>query len=160
MVSAIRMVDGCAEGVYVVLNKLNPVLLARANNILKGGLRNTTTDADILEQRWLYVDVDPLRPAGISSTDVEHQSALDRATNIRKFLAGGGWPEPIYADSANGAHLQYRLPKLPLDRVGELVKRCSQVLAARFSDSVVSVDERTVNPARLCKLYGTLACRF
>jgi hypothetical protein len=159
LVRAIQSVDGRAEGIYVVLNKLNPVLLARANNVLKGGLRNTTTDVDILERRWLYVDVDPIRPAGISSTDVEHQAALVRAMRIREFLAGRGWPEPIYADSANGAHLQYRLPKLPIARAGEMVKGSLQVLAARFNDSVVSVDEKTVNPARLCKLYGTLACK-
>src|ERR1039457_6932284 len=86
LVRAIQSVDGRAEGIYVVLNKLNPVLLARANNVLKGGLRNTTTDVDILERRWLYVDVDPIRPAGISSTDVEHQAALVRAMRIREFL--------------------------------------------------------------------------
>jgi hypothetical protein len=154
---AVRSVDGQAEGVYVVLNKLNPVLLARANNRLQAGLKNTTTDADIIERRWLYVDIDPARPAGISSTNAEHEAALGQARRIREFLAERGWPLPIYADSGNGAHLLYRLPRLTLDRAGELVKPCLQVLAARFTDLTVGVDEKTFNPARICKLYGTLA---
>ena len=157
LVRAIQFADARAEGVYVVLNKLNPELLARANNRLKVGLKNTTTDGDIIERRWLYIDVDPDRPAGISSTEAEHQAALDRAIRIREYLATLGWPEPIYADSGNGGHLQYRLPKLQLDRAGDNVKQCLQALAARFNDSVVNVDEKTFNASRICKLYGTLA---
>jgi hypothetical protein len=133
--SAIRSVDGRAAGVYVVLNKLNPVLLARANNHLKAGLKNTTADADILERRWLYIDADARCPAGISSSDPEHEASVQRAVSIREFLRGRGWPEPIHSDSGNGSHLLYRLPKLPLDRAGELVKRCLQALTARFTDA-------------------------
>ena len=155
--SAIRSVDGRAAGVYVVLNKLNPVLLARANNHLKAGLKNTTADADILERRWLYIDADARCPAGISSSDPEHEASVQRAVSIREFLRGRGWPEPIHSDSGNGSHLLYRLPKLPLDRAGELVKRCLQALTARFTDAAVKIDQTTFNAARICKLYGTLA---
>ncbi len=153
---AIRSVDGRAAGVYVVLNRLNPELLARAVNCLKSGIKHTTTDADIIERRWLYVDIDPVRPAGISSTEAEHGAALDCSATIRRFLELRGWPEPIVADSANGAHLLYRLPELPLDRAGDLVKRCTLALSARFTNSEVLIDQKTCNAARICKLYGTL----
>ena len=53
LAKAIRTLDGDAEGVYFVLNKLNPVLLARSSNRLKPRLKNTTTDVDIVERRWL-----------------------------------------------------------------------------------------------------------
>jgi hypothetical protein len=153
---AIRTLDGHAEGIYVVLNRLNPVLLARANNRLKPRPKNTTTDRDILERRWLYIDADAVRPAGISATDAEHEAAIERVVRIREYLRDREWPEPIFADSGNGGHLLYRLPPLPLDRAGELVRACLQTLASRFSDSVVKIDESTTNAGRLCKLYGTL----
>src|SRR5688572_7692756 len=58
--AAIRSVDGKAEGVYVVLNRLNPQLLARSANRLTIGPKHTTTDADIIQWRWLYIDADPV----------------------------------------------------------------------------------------------------
>jgi hypothetical protein len=155
--AAIRKVNGKAEGVYVVLNSFNRVLLARAKNRLQGGLKNTTSDKDITRRRWLYVDADAIRPAGISATEEEHQAALQRTSQIREFLRDIGWPEPILADSGNGGHLLYLLPPLDLVRAGELVKACLKALAIRFSDATVAVDQATATTARICKLYGTLA---
>jgi hypothetical protein len=152
---ALMQLDGRAEGIYVVLNPLNPSLLARANNRLQAKPKNTTADADIIKWRWLYIDCDPVRPAGISSTDAEHDAALDRAGQVRDFLTGRGWPEPIYSDSGNGAHLLYRLPDLELQRAGTLVKSCLKALAHQFSDQAVNVDQSTSNASRICKLYGT-----
>jgi hypothetical protein len=155
--SAIREVDGSAEGVYVVFNRLNPDLLARSDNHLKIRPKHTTGDADIIEWRWLFIDADAIRPSGISATDAEHEAALQRARAIREFLAERGWPEPIHGDSGNGGHLLYRLPHLDLEHAADLVKSCLKALSARFSDPVVEVDESTANAARMCKLYGTLA---
>lgn len=152
---ALMQLDGRAEGIYVVLNPLNRSLLSRAKNRLQAKPKNTTADADITKWRWLYIDCDPVRPAGISSTDAEHDAALERAGQIRDSLSVGGWPEPIYSDSGNGAHLLYRLPDLELDRAGVLVKACLKALAHRFSDQAVQVDESTSNASRICKLYGT-----
>ena len=155
--TAIRSLDGKAEGVYLVLNRINPELLARSNNRTKIRPKNTTTDADIIEWRWLYIDADAIRPAGISATDAEHEAALQRTLAIREHLAERGWPEPIHGDSGNGGHLLYRLPHLDLEHAADLVKRCLRALSVRFSDPMVKVDESTATPARLCKIYGTLA---
>ena len=154
--AAIRSVNGKSEGVYVVLNQCNPELLARSANRMRVRPQNTTTDADIIEWRWLYIDADANRPAGMSSTDAEHQLALDRVRDIRDYLSGLGWPEPIHADSGNGAHLLYRLPALEIASAGALVKGCLKSLSDRFSDALVKVDQSTANAARLCKLYGTM----
>jgi AAA domain len=154
---AIRLVDARSEGVYVVLNRFNRDLLARSNNRLRVRPKHTTSDADIIEWRWMYIDADAIRPAGISATDAEHQAALQRTLSIRQFLEGRGWPEPIYADSGNGGHLLYLLPALNLECAADLVKRCLRALATRFSDPVVKVDESTATRARICKLYGTFA---
>jgi hypothetical protein len=153
---ALQQLDGHAEGIYVVLNRLNPALLARANNRLQINLKNTTSDMDITERRWLYIDFDPVRPAGISATESEHQAALHRAGVVRDALAAAGWPEPVYADSGNGAHLLYRLPQMELSRAGNVVKACLKALALRYSDDAVKIDQSTSNASRICKLYGTL----
>jgi hypothetical protein len=151
--------SGRAPAVYFTLNPVNPALLARANNRLMNRAKSTTSDGDIVRRRWLFVDFDPKRPAGISATDAEHEAALDRARQCRNWLSSMGWPSPVRADSSNGAHLLYPidLPNEPAS--AELVKRCLQALDFQFSDTSVEVDQTTYNAARICKLYGTLSCK-
>jgi hypothetical protein len=149
--------SGKASGVYVTLNPVNPDLLARANNRVKKYVKETTADRDILKRRWFPIDFDAKRPAGISSTDVEHELALDRARTCREWLGSQGWPEPIFADSGNGAHLLYGVD-LPSDD-NRLIERCLKALAARFDDAVVVVDSGNHNPARIWKIYGTLVAK-
>ena len=63
--------DGSVHGIYVTLNEVNPALLSRRANRIKmrlGKKDSTTSDADILRRRWLPIDIDPLRPSGVSST--------------------------------------------------------------------------------------------
>ena len=158
--AAAKSLDGTGVGVYATLNPVNPALLARAENRPVSYAKSTTSDTDILCRRWLPIDLDPVRPAGISSTDTEHEAALVRAGEIRTWLAEQGWPEPILADSGNGAHLLYRID-LPNDAEStKLVGDCLQAIALRFSDAVVDVDVTTKNPARIWKLYGTTACKW
>ena len=67
--------DSSVHGIYVTLNEVNPALLSRRANRIKmrlGKKDSTTSDADILRRRWLPIDIDPLRPSGVSSTDEEH----------------------------------------------------------------------------------------
>jgi hypothetical protein len=73
------------QGIYLTLNPVNPALLARRANRVKLRLSRkdaTTADADILCRRWLPVDLDPVRPSGVSSTDEEHQAAIERAEQV------------------------------------------------------------------------------
>ena len=147
-----------AKGVYVIPNPVNPDLLARASNRIKpAGKGELTQDGDILRRRWLLIDADPVRPTGISSTDAEHAAALQRVKDIAADLQAAGWPEPIIADSGNGAHALFRIDLRADD--GGVVQRCLQTLAARFDDATVKVDQSVFNPARIWKLYGTMACK-
>ena len=151
--------DGRVPGVYVTLNPVNPALLARAKNRIQTHAKVTTSDTDILRRVWLLIDCDPVRPADISSTEAEHQAAMMRAGEIQAWLTSLGWPEPIRADSGNGAHLLYRID-LPNDAISrDLVKAVLEVLALKFSDADVTVDTSVYNPARINKLYGTMACK-
>lgn len=144
--------DG-AKGVYVTLNPVNPALLARScNRFTEAKDGQTTSDKDILIRRWLLVDIDPKRPAGISASDDEKRAAHQNARGVFTFLKGLGWPSPIVTDSGNGFHLLYRID-VPAD--SNSVKQCLDALAARFSDEAVAIDTSVFNPARIIKLYGT-----
>jgi hypothetical protein len=146
--------SGKAPGVYVTLNPVRPELLARARNRTVPFAKHTTTDADILRRRWLPIDLDPVRPAGISSTNAEHEAALERAKECSRWLHSRKWPEPILGGSGNGTHLLYRV-ELPNDSAStDLVKRCLTALDLQFSDNDVSVDVGTYNAARIWKAYG------
>ncbi|MDI9633612.1 MAG: hypothetical protein QFX32_06095 [Methanolinea sp.] len=147
-----------AQGVYVTLNEVNPALLSRRANRVKARLAKadaTTADGDILRRRWFPVDVDPVRPSGIPSRDAEHEAALARAREIADYLRARGWPDPVLADSGNGAHLLYRVD-LPNDGESrDLVRRALEALDLLFSDETCTVDTANHNAARIWRLYGT-----
>ncbi len=150
-------VTGEHKGIYIVLNKINPALYARSPDKLTPARAQptTTADQDITRRVWLPVDFDPIRPSDISSTDEEHEAALTRAREVRDTLKEMGWPDPILADSGNGAHLLYKID-LPNDEDSKiLIDHVLKAFDALFSDDKVSVDLKVFNAARIWKMYGT-----
>jgi len=144
------------KGAYFVPNPIHLALLGRAYNKIRAvGRDPTTSDADITSRRWLLIDCDAKRPSGVSATDDEHEAALEKALAIRDGLLAMGWPMPIFADSGNGAHLLYRIDIPTVD--DGLLQRCLAALAKRYDDEHVSIDQTVFNPARIWKLYGTIA---
>lgn len=158
----IRRLLAAAEGlcqrsdvnIYVTLNPVAEALLARAPHKLVIRPQHTTGDQDVVRRRWLPVDLDPVRPAGVSATAAEKDAAVARSREVMAWLSGQGWPQPVVADSGNGVHLLYRID-LPADDRG-LVRRCLQAIGLRFSDERVTVDTAVGNPARIWRLYGTV----
>ncbi|MFQ5463785.1 MAG: AAA family ATPase, partial [Phycisphaerae bacterium] len=147
-----------AKGIYFVPNRVDPALMARAENrIRKAGKGDTTSDGDIIGRRWLLIDLDAQRASGISASEAEHEAAIEKAREIQTKLQARDWTDPVVVDSGNGAHLLYRID-LPADDA-ELVKQCLAALAQRFDDDAVKVDQTVHNPARIWKLPGTLACK-
>ena len=149
-----------AEGAatYTTLNPVLPALLARcANRVQKAGKGSTTTDSAILFRRWLAIDLDPERPAGISSTSAELEHAMRRGRDITAWLTSCGWPLPVVAMSGNGGHVCYQihLANGPDELV--LINGCLAALAARFGGDGISVDTTVGNAARIWKLYGSVA---
>jgi hypothetical protein len=145
-----------AKGIYLVINPIEPALIARAANRIKRiGREPLTSDSDIIRRCRLPIDCDPVRPSGISSSDDEHCAALCRARQVRDALQAEGWPAPILADSGNGAHVLFRIDLAADD--GGLVQRCLEAIAARFDDPAVTIDQKVFNPARIWRLYGTPA---
>ncbi|WP_245249659.1 hypothetical protein [Methanolinea mesophila] len=159
--SASELLDlATVHGVYVTLNEVAPALLARRANRVKmrlGAKDATTSDSDILRRRWFPIDIDPVRPSGVSSTDEERECAFRKAEELAAWLTGHGFPEPLRGDSGNGAHLLYRID-LPNDEESKnLVQQCLSVLAFFFSDERCTVDTAVFNAGRIWKLYGTVS---
>jgi hypothetical protein len=80
-----------AKGVYVVLNRVHPGMMALGPNQFVVGIRKTSSDGDVTWRFWLLVDFDPIRPAGISSTDAEKAAAGQVAEACRGWLTARGW---------------------------------------------------------------------
>lgn len=144
-------------GIYVTLNPVKPELLARAENRILPKAKVTTSDEDVTSLRWIMVDIDPVRPSGVSSTDEEMNAGLELATSISDDLTEQGWPEPLLCMSGNGAYLLYRI-RLPSDRAStDLVRRVLQGFHNRYSNDEAVVDLSTFNAARIARVMGTIA---
>lgn len=153
-----------SSNVFITLNPLLDSAAEKAvskNGNLKavtrgGGIR----DDEIAAYRWVLVDIDPVRKAetqGVSSTDEEKDAAWEVGTSIRAFLKEKGFCDPVICDSGNGYHLHYRI-SLPNDgETRALVKQFLSVLAGKFTSESAKVDTTVYNPARIIKLYGTVA---
>lgn len=155
------MYDGSCKGVYVTLNPVAPALLARScNRVIEGADKGvSSSDKDVVRRRWLPIDFDPDRPSGISSSDTEHASALRRARECRDWLASMGWPDPILADSGNGAHLLYPTDLPNDDDTRTLLSSVLSAVSGRVGGGGVKVDTVIFNAARIWKLYGTLTMK-
>jgi hypothetical protein len=149
--------------IYMTLQVINPHLLARANNRLIATSK-TTADKDVIKYRWLPIDLDPVRPSGISSSDEE----LEKARQLSEFISihlSSRFSSPIKAMSGNGYHLLYPLRDLIEDlsaqnkQTQNQVKEILEALSSQFSNEYVQVDTTLFNPSRIIKLYGTTACK-
>jgi hypothetical protein len=145
------------EGVYLVINPVDPVFLARANNRMgKKGDKISADDKHVVRRCWFVVDADPKRPISkISATDDEKAEARKVIAAVRADLAERGFADPMFVDSGNGFHLWYRID-LPTDD-GGFVERTLKGLAKRHSTTKATVDTTVFNPSRIMKIPGTWA---
>jgi AAA domain len=147
-----------ATGAYLTINTVDPALLARRMNRLDYvGSGETTGDGHVIKRRWLLIDCDAERPAGISASDAEKEAARQKARAVYAFLKARGWPSPVASDSGNGFHLLYRID-LPANDDG-LIERLLAALAKWFNGNGVKIDRSVHNPSRIARLYGTKACK-
>ena len=157
LLTAFDSIDLRQRNVYVTLGQVKSECFSRAQceRFLKSP--QTTSDGDIVGYQWLFIDLDPVRTAGISSTDAELADAKCLARKVYQYLKDVGFMEPVKALSGNGCHLFYRIA-IRNDEAGRaLIEQCLKVLAAMFDTDRVKVDTTNYNPSRICKLHGTLA---
>ncbi|MEX2224913.1 MAG: hypothetical protein WEB52_00535 [Dehalococcoidia bacterium] len=127
---------------------LHRSLLARAVNRIEPRATAASADSDVVRREFLFIDVDPTRASGISSTAEERDSAQALLREVVAFLTGAGWPEPVICMSGNGFYALYRVD-LPNDSAAmSLVKAVLESLAERFNTDAAHVDTSVFNAAR------------
>ena len=157
LLQAFDKIDVRNRNIYITLQQVREECFARSQSERFLSSTQTTSDTEIVKYRWLFVDLDPVRSTGISSSDTELAHAELLSEKVAKELAERGFKEPVKALSGNGYHLLYRID-IANDTDGRmLVERCLKVLSDMFNTSEVKIDTTNSNPSRICKLHGTLA---
>jgi hypothetical protein len=145
-----------AAGIYLTLNPVNPTLLALGfNRMARSQSGKATGDKDITQRRWLPIDIDPVRKSGTSAENQLVQLAQQKAVEVMDYLRSLEFAEPVVAFSGNGFHLLYPVD-LPREDNG-LVQQCLESLAQQFDSPEVKIDTAVFNPARIMRLYGSVA---
>lgn len=150
--------DG-VNNIFFTLNLFSEDLLARGKDRLIEYASHTTSDSEITRREFLLIDVDPKRPAGVSSTDEELQSSEIVLREVVSYLRSEGFPEPIIACSGNGYHALYKVDLSNTKEATQLNKDFLYALDGKFSNDKAQVDKTTYNAARITKMYGTMACK-
>lgn len=154
---AFKTVDLRGANVFYTLNIIDESCYSREQHDCFRQCKTTTSDNDIVGYQWLLVDLDPVRKTGISSTKDELMAAYERGNRIVEYLRDIGFPAPVMACSGNGIHLLYAVGLLNNKENAKIIENCLKVLALMFNDERVEVDTSVFNPARISKLYGTMA---
>ena len=141
--------------VYFTLNSVNDDCYARIQRDRICIPEVTTQDSEINNYEWLFIDLDPIRAKGTSSSNEQLEKAREKAGKVVSFLKREGFEDPVIGMSGNGMHLLYKVA-LAVDRK-DIIKHFLEALDILFSDDVIKIDTVNHNPSRICKLYGTLA---
>lgn len=154
---ALKTIDPRNKNFYITLNALNEALYSREQHdrFIQGA--TATNDTDVTRYKWLFIDLDPERITGVSSTDAELAKAETLMNAVADYMTGIGFEEPVKALSGNGYHLLYKVDFPNTDANKQIVVKCLQVLADVFDNADVKIDTVNSNPSRICKLHGTLA---
>lgn len=158
LVAALGKIERAA-GVYYTPNALDSDLHARALNrarIVNDRREPTTSDKDVARRRWLLIDCDVKRPAGISATDAEKTAAAEMIERVHAWLVECGFPPGLICDSGNGAHAMIPVD-LPAD--DPFCERVVKTLAREFDNDQAKIDTTVFNAARIWKLPGTMVCK-
>ena len=145
--------------IFITLNPCsNDCYSRKQSNRFIESVQPTTKDEEIAYLRHFFIDLDPIRTTGVSSSDDELNIAIHKADGIMAYLAELGFKSPIIAMSGNGVHLLYRFNDIPNTAENvDIWKNALNFLADKFSDDKVDIDRKVFNPARICKLWGTFA---
>lgn len=158
LLKAFDTVDMRGASSYISLNAVKDDCFSREQSEhFVAAPANTTSDSDIIGYDWLFIDLDPVRATGVSSSERELNDARVLGRRIWRFMKDLGFESPLAAESGNGYHLLYRIRLSATEENENLVKSCLMALDMLFSDEKVKVDTANFNPSRICKLYGTLA---
>lgn len=158
LIRELKKQDSKSNNVYITLNDINPACYGRSQkDKFEYNPKATTSDNDIMFYEWLMVDLDPKRPSGTSSSEQELIQSKQLANKIFEFMSQIGFEKPLTALSGNGVHLMYRIMLKNSDENKKMLEKALKTLNMLFDNEIISIDLKNFNPARVCKLYGTMA---
>ena len=157
MLREIDSIDVRNKNIYITLGEVREECFSRSQSECFERNPSTTSDGEIKAYRWLFIDFDPVRPTGISSSTVELNEARKLMLTVLQYMKELGFSEPVTAMSGNGYHLLYRIDIANSPDGRALVEKCLKNLSAMFDTDKVKIDTTNSNPSRICKLHGTLA---
>jgi hypothetical protein len=116
-----------------------------------------TADTEVTHRQWLLIDIDAIRPAGMSSTDEEKEQAKQVACDVYSRCVDLGFESPLVADSGNGWHICYPiyLPESPT--IKQAIKSLLLALGVAHDSPHARVDRGVFNASRIWKLPGSVA---
>ncbi|MFA5682626.1 MAG: hypothetical protein WC999_14950 [Hydrogenophaga sp.] len=145
-------------GAYLLLNPIDPRIAERyAHGDFGPAHAGRASDKEIQLRRAIFIDVDPVRPKGISATDAERAAARDVVCGVGDLLvARCGRDAVAGGTSGNGFYLLVAIePLIPQKDHGLRIKRLLDGLQARFGTPAASIDGTVHNAARLMPAPGT-----
>lgn len=153
----VRLGDG--GRIQLNAHDLEPYLLDRVRNQFKAVSKagGSTKTEDVRRRRWIMVDLDPRRPDGVPSSDVELKAALLTAHDVRRHLEDHGFPAPYIACSGNGIHMLYACDLPSEYEVREAIREMLGEIHERFDSDAVEIDTGVYQDTTRLKLYGTLS---
>lgn len=148
---------------YVVLNKTSDEALEklpsnRLTKMTKGlGIRNE----DITEYRFFFIDIDVvgLREENgekQNASDIQHDCAREVSRQVKEYLEGLGFPDPVVIDSANGFHVLYKLSLSVTPEHKKLIKKAVCALAEKLDTAECKIDTVVADPGRKIKIPGSV----
>ena len=156
MVKDVAQYDGQVRGIYNTIHSIDPALHARAHNRLRTQTPKgeTTSDHNITHLDCFAIDIDPDCPAGVSSSEAELDEVKKRAAALAKEFEGHGIMM-IRGLSGNGCHLITPIVKTAVN--DDVIARYEAM--GKSIANAVGADIKIYNPARILKMYGTVACK-
>lgn len=164
LIATLCRYDGrCAA--YITAHQLRSEIQTRVTNRVGRPHRGTRKE-DVASYQWLIVDLDPVRrdaegallSSASPATDGEHTAAWHRAREVRAWIVSEGVPADaiVLADSGNGSYALVRVALAATPASERLVARILAVIAWRFDDPAVVVDQCVKDPNRIIRALGTL----
>ena len=141
---------------YISVNRPHEGVICRAPFRWVVGGKMLSGD-DIIMRTHLVLDFDPVRPAGIPSSDAEHARALEACMWLLRAIERSFGVRPRFVlDTGNGAQALFPIAQTVAEgnqTQPNALRFLSRALEKRYQD--IKLDLATVNPSQLTRLAGT-----
>lgn len=151
IISQLQSFDNC--NIYWTLNDIDESCYSRTQrDKMLPKVKESTSDRDILGYRFILIDIDCERSAGVAATDEELNYAKKKANEVYAFLRNESFSEPLIICSGSGVHILYRVHLKNTPERQKLVKSFLDALGMLFSDEKVHIDGVVGNLSRISRM--------